>query len=84
MYVAAQRSLWELLGVMFIIALPTIPVTYLIWGAIASGRGDRDREVTSGRAAATPFGLLSVVSTVILVAAVLVTLLVVGVRALIT
>jgi hypothetical protein len=84
MHLAAQRSLWELLGVMFIIALPTIPITYFIWGAIVSGRSDRAREVTSGRSSATPFGLLSIVSTVILVAAVLVTLLVIGVRALVT
>ena len=83
MLVAAQ-SIWELLGVIFIITLPTVPVVYFMWGAIVSGRGDRAREVTSGRSSATPFGLLSIVSTVILVAAVLVTLLVIGVRALVT
>ena len=83
MLVAAQ-SIWELLGVIFIITLPTVPVVYFMWGAIVSGRNDRAREVTSGRSSATPFGLLSIVSTVILVAAALVTLLVVGVRALAT
>ena len=80
----AVQSIWELLGVIFIITLPTVPVVYFMWGAIVSGRGDRAREVTSGRSSATPFGLLSIVSTVILVAAVLVTLLVIGVRALVT
>ena len=83
MLVAAQ-SIWELLGVIFIITLPTVPIVYFMWGAIVSGRGDQAREVTSGRSSATPFGLLSIVSTVILVAAVLVTLLVIGVRALAT
>lgn len=83
MYVATQ-SIWELLGVIFIITLPTVPVVYFMWGAIVSGRSDRAREVTSGRSSATPFGLLSNVSTVILVAAVLVTLLVIGARALVT
>ena len=83
MFVAAQ-SIWELLGVIFIITLPTVPIVYFMWGAIVSGRGDRAREVTSGRSSATPFGLLSIVSTVILVAAVLVTLLVIGVRAVVT
>jgi len=83
MYVATQ-SIWELLGVIFIITLPTVPVVYFMWGAIVSGRSDRAREVTSGRSSATPFGLLSIVSTVILVAAVLVTLLVIGARALVT
>ena len=55
-----------------------------MWVAIVSGRNDRAREVTSGRSSATPFGLLSIVSTVILVAAALVTMLVIGVRALVT
>jgi len=80
---AAQRSVLEVLGVVFIITLPTVPVVYFMWRAIVSGHGEKAREVTSGRSAATPFGLLSIVSTLVLIAAVAVTLLVVGVRALV-
>jgi hypothetical protein len=74
-------SFWELLAVVGIIALPTIPVTYFLWASMVSGRNERTREVASGRSSATPFGLLSIVSTFILIAAVLVTLLVIAVRA---
>jgi hypothetical protein len=31
---AAQRSVLEVLGVVFIITLPTVPVVYFMWRAI--------------------------------------------------
>jgi hypothetical protein len=75
---------WELLAIVFIIAVPTIPVTYFVWTTIAEGRGKRAREVKTGDSSATPFALLSIVSTVVLVVAVAVMLLVLGSRALLT
>jgi hypothetical protein len=75
-----QGSFWELLAVTFIIAFPTIPVTYLLWTTLRSGRKE-SREVKTGRSSATPFALLSIVSTVVLVAAVLVTALTIAIRA---
>jgi hypothetical protein len=74
-------SFGELLAIVFIVAVPTVPVTYLLWGTLASGRNERSREVTSGRSSGTPFGLLGIVGTVVLVACVFVLLLVIGVRA---
>jgi hypothetical protein len=82
--VAAGRSFWELLGVMVIVLVPTVPVTYFLWTAIAGGRGEEAKEVTSGRSSATPFALLSIVGTIVLVSAVLVTLPVIAVRAAVT
>ncbi len=73
-------SFWELLAVMFIVAFPTIPVVYLLWTTLSSGRKE-SREVKTGRSGATPFALLSIVSTVVLVAVVLVTVLTIAVRA---
>jgi hypothetical protein len=75
---------WELLAIVFIVAIPTVPVTYLVWTTLAHGRGKRAREVTSGASSATPFALLSIVGTVVLLAAVAVTVLVIGSRALLS
>jgi hypothetical protein len=69
---------------MLIVVVPTVPVTYFVWTAIAGGRGERAKEATSGRSSATPFALLSIVGTIVLVSAVLVTLLVIAVRATVT
>ena len=81
---AAGKSFWELFGVMFIIVLPTVPVTYFLWKAMEGGRGGQAKEVKSGRSSATPFALLSIVGTTVLVGALLVTALVVAVRAAVT
>jgi hypothetical protein len=80
----AGKSFLELLAIVFIIAFPTIPITYLVWTGLAEGRGKKAKEVTSGASSATPFALLSIVSTVVLVAAIAVLLLVIGVRAALT
>jgi hypothetical protein len=77
----AANSFWELLAIVFIVAVPTVPVTYLLWTTIVSGRDARSREVTSGTSSATPFALLSIVGTVVLVVAALTMLVVIVLRA---
>jgi hypothetical protein len=78
-----QGSFWELLGIILIVAIPTIPITYFLWTTLRSGQRE-SREVASGRASATPFALLSIVGTVVLIVAVLVVLLTIAVRAALT
>jgi hypothetical protein len=80
-YLLAANSFWELLAIVFIVAVPTVPVTYFLWTAIVSGRAARSREVTSGASSATPFALLSIVGTVVLVVAALAMVVVIVLRA---
>jgi len=75
------NSFWELLGIVFIVVLPTVPISYVLWAAVVSRRIPRSDEVTSGASSATPFALLSIVGTVVLVAAVLTLVLVISLRA---
>jgi hypothetical protein len=81
---AVGNSLWELLGIAFIVLVPTLPVTYFLWSSVGGRRSRRGHEIESGRSAATPFALISIVGSVILVVAVATMLLVISVRALAT
>jgi hypothetical protein len=73
-----------LLGIVVIVLVPLVPITYLGWHLLSRRRGSAapDHAIESGRSPATPFAAISVVGTVIAVAAVLVLLIVVTARAL--
>jgi hypothetical protein len=78
-----SNSLRELLFVVFIVLIPTVPVTILAWFLL--GRRNRrgaGAEIESGRSSATPFAVISVVGSAIALAAITALLLVVAVRAL--
>ena len=81
---ALSNSLKELLLVAFIVLVPTVPVTIFLWGYLGRGRRRRgvsaEHELEAGRSPATPFAAISIVGTVIAVAAVAVLLLVIAVR----
>jgi hypothetical protein len=83
---AVTGSVKELAGVVLIVLLPLVPVTYLGWRLLASRRQESSMEhaLESGRSPATPFAAISVVGTVIAVTAVLVLLIVVAARAVAT
>jgi hypothetical protein len=74
------NSFWEILGVILIVLVPLVPVSYAAWYFLG-GRSRRGEEIESGRSPATPFAMVSLVGTVIAVAAVGTLLLVVAVRA---
>jgi hypothetical protein len=74
------NSLRELLVVVFIVLVPTVPVTLAAWYVLRR-RGARGQEIESGRSPATPFAALSVVGSAIALMAVAALLLVVAVRA---
>ena len=82
---ALSNSVKELLLIGFIVLVPTVPVTFFAWSFLTKYRNrpgvSEEREIEAGRSPATPFALISVVGTVIAVAAVTVLLLVVAVRA---
>jgi hypothetical protein len=81
---AVGDSVWELLGIVVIVLVPTVPITYLAWNFISSRRTSprsEAAEIESGRSAATPFAAISVVGTAIAIAAVLTLLFIVAVRA---
>ena len=82
---ALSNSLKELLLVGFIVLVPTVPVTFLAWNFLTKHRNrrgvDEEREIEAGRSPATPFAVISVVGSVIAVAAMTVLLLVVAIRA---
>jgi hypothetical protein len=80
-FLAVGDSVWELLAIGFIVLVPTVPVTYLAWNFLGGRRTRRGQEIESGRSAATPFAVISVVGSAIAVAAVLTLLLVIAVRA---
>jgi hypothetical protein len=84
--VAVSGSLKELVGIVLIVLVPLVPVTYLGWQLLASRQRSRSMEhaLESGRSPATPFAAISVVGTVIAVAAVLVLVIVVAARAVAT
>jgi hypothetical protein len=85
MPVAISNSLKELLLVAFIVLIPTVPVTFFAWNFLGRYRNRRgvseEREIEAGRSPATPFAMISIVGTVIAVAAMTVLLLVVAIRA---
>ncbi len=81
---ALSDSAKELLVIVFIVLVPTVPLTILAWSLLGKRRMARRSEgveIESGRSPATPFAVISVVGTVIAVAAMLTLLLVVAVRA---
>ena len=80
---AVGDSFRELLAVFFIVLVPTVPITYLAWTMLARRSSTRsaEQELESGRSPATPFAAISVVGTVIAVAAAVALLLVIAVRA---
>jgi mono/diheme cytochrome c family protein len=62
MVVALTSGEKALLFVLLLVLLPVVPITFALTRAMRSSRRAPDeREVTSGRAASTPFRLLSVV-----------------------
>lgn len=81
---ALSNSLKELLLVVFIVLVPIVPVTIFLWGYLGRNRRRRgvsaEHELEAGRSPATPFAAISIVGTVIAVAAVAVLLLVIAVR----
>jgi heme/copper-type cytochrome/quinol oxidase subunit 2 len=82
---ALSNSAKELLLIVFIVLVPTVPVTIFAWSFLSRYRNRRgvseEREIEAGRSPATPFAMISIVGTVIAIAAVTVLLLVVAVRA---
>ncbi|MBA2741031.1 MAG: hypothetical protein H0U46_03365 [Actinobacteria bacterium] len=82
-WLAVSNSLKELLIIVFIVLIPTVPLTFLGWSFLGRRRTARgqEQEIESGRSPATPFAAISVVGGVIAVVAVLTLLLVVAVRA---
>ena len=82
---ALSNSAKELLLVAFIVLVPTVPLTFFAWGFLKQRRNkpgvSEERELETGRSPATPFAMISIVGSVIAVAAVGVLLLVVAVRA---
>ena len=82
---ALSNSVKEILLVGFIVLVPTVPVTFFAWNFLGRYRNRRgvseEREIEAGRSPATPFAMISIVGTVIAVAAMTVLLLVVAIRA---
>jgi hypothetical protein len=82
---AVQNSWRELAMIVFIVLIPTVPVTFFAWNLLERRRRNRgetlEQELEAGRSSATPFALLSIVGSTIAVAAVLTLLLVIAVRA---
>ena len=74
-----METLRQVVGVLVIVALPTIPLYLLVRFA----RGRPTGEFTSGREAATPFTLVALVSVLIAVVAACVVVGVVVARALV-
>jgi hypothetical protein len=82
---ALSNSVKEILLVGLIVLIPTVPVTFFAWSFLGRYRNRRgvseEREIEAGRSPATPFAMISIVGTVIAVAAMTVILLVVAIRA---
>jgi hypothetical protein len=79
---ALSNSMKELLLVALIVLIPTVPVTIFLWSYLDRRRRgvSAEHELEAGRSPATPFAAISIVGTVIAVAAVAVLLLVIAVR----
>lgn len=79
-----SNSLSELLIIGFIVLVPTVPLTILAWSYLGRHRQrgtSAEREIEAGRSPGTPFAAISVVGTVIAMAAAAILLLVVAIRA---
>jgi hypothetical protein len=83
--IAVENSFLELLMIVFIVLIPTVPVAFYAWTVVERRRGRRreglEREIEAGRSPATPFAVISVVGSAIAVLALLTLLLVIAVRA---
>jgi hypothetical protein len=81
-FLAVGDSFKELFAIFFIVLIPTVPLTFLGWTLLASRRSGRseEQEFESGRSPGTPFAAISVVGSVIAVAAAVALLLVIAVR----
>lgn len=77
--VAVGNSVWELLGIAFIVLVPLVPLTYLAWSFLGGRR--RGEDIESGRSPATPFAMISIVGSAITATAIVMLLLVVAIRA---
>jgi hypothetical protein len=82
---ALSNSAKEVVLIGFIVLVPTVPVAFFAWNFIGSHRNrgstGEEREIEAGRSPATPFAMISIVGSVIAVAAITVLLLAVAVRA---
>jgi hypothetical protein len=80
-----SNSVKEFLLVGFIVLIPTVPVTFFAWRFLTQHRNrpgvSEERAIETGRSPATPFAMISVVGTVIAIAAMTVLLLVIAIRA---
>jgi hypothetical protein len=83
MPLALSNSVKELLVIFFIVLIPTLPVTFFGWTLLSRRRRGRSEEIEieTGRSPATPFAVISVVGSVIAVAAFFALLLAVLARA---
>jgi hypothetical protein len=83
MSLALSNSVKELLVIFFIVLIPTVPVTFFGWRLLSRRRRGRSEEIEieTGRSPATPFAVISVVGSVIAVAAFFALLLAVLARA---
>src|SRR5687767_9524062 len=62
MVVALTNSMKALLFVFFLVLVPTVPVTVFLTRAMRRSRSaPSERDVTTGRAASTPFRMISLV-----------------------
>ena len=80
---ALSDSAKELLVIVFIVLVPTVPAAIYAWSVFGRRRGP-SHEIESGRSSETPFAVITYVGTVIAGVAVLTLLLVVAVRAAVT
>ncbi len=68
MTLALTSSAKALIFVLFLVLLPTVPITLAVTRAMHRGKGAPDeRDMTEGRASSTPFQLISIVGSVIAV-----------------
>jgi hypothetical protein len=83
-FVALSNSAKEILLIAFIVLIPTVPVTIFLWSYLGRRRSrpgvSAEHELEAGRSPATPFAMISIVGSVIAVAALSILLLVVAVR----
>jgi hypothetical protein len=80
---ALSGSAKELLMIVFIVLVPTVPAAIYAWTIFGRRRG-RSHEIESGRSSETPFAVITYVGTAIAGVAVLTLLLVVAIRAAVT
>jgi mono/diheme cytochrome c family protein len=83
MIVALTSGVKALIFVLFLVLIPTVPVTVLLVRAVRrSGQGPVEGDLISGRAASTPFRLISIVGSTIAIAVFVALAIVLGAQAL--